>query len=73
MIKLSTEILSAALYISTNNSLNNGVFPDDAKLVSVFSIDKGQQNKNKISNFRTVNILNTYSIIYEKVIKGQLV
>ena len=36
-------------------------------------LDKGKPNKNEISNFRPVSILNTFSKIYEKVIKDQLV
>ena len=56
-----------------NNSLKYGVFPEDAKIASVIPLDKGKPNKNEISNFRPVSILNTFSKIYEKVIKDQLV
>ena len=63
LVKLSAEILRTSLSIAINNSLKYGVFPDDAK------IDKGKQNKNEITNFRPVSILNTFSKIYEKVIK----
>ena len=72
-MKLSVEILSTPLSIAINNSLKNGVFPDDAKIASVIPLDKGKPNKNEISNFRPVSILNTFSKIYEKVIKDQLV
>ena len=50
-----------------------GVFPDDGKIASVIPLDKCKPNKNEISNFRPVNLLNTFSKIYEKVIKDQLV
>ena len=56
-----------------NNSLKYGVFPDDAKIASVIPLDKGKPSKNEISNIRSVSILNTFSKIYEKVIKDQLV
>ena len=36
-------------------------------------LDKGKPNKNEISNFKPVSILNTFFKIYEKVIKEQLV
>ena len=72
-VKLSAEILSTPLSIAINNSLKYGVFPNDAKIASVIPLDKGKPNKNEISNFRPVNILNTFSKIYEKVIKYQLV
>ena len=73
LVKLSAEMLSTLLSIAINNSLKYGVFPDDAKIASVIPLDKGKPNKNEISNFRPVIILNTFSEIYEKVIKEQLV
>ena len=36
-------------------------------------LDKGKPNKNEISNHRPVSVLNTFSRLYEKVIKKQLV
>ena len=36
-------------------------------------LDKGKPNKNEISNYRSVSVLNTFSKFYEKVIKKQLV
>ena len=72
-MKLSAEVLSTPLSIVINNSLKCGVFPDDAKIVSVIPLVKGKPNNNEISNFRPVSILNTFSKIYEKVIKDQLV
>ena len=72
-MKLSAEVLSTPLSIAINNSLKYGVFPDDTKITSIIPLDKGKQNKNEIYNFRPVSILNTFSKIYEKVIKNQLV
>ena len=62
------EILSTSLSIAINNSLKYGVFPDNAKIASVIPLGKGKPNKNEISNFRPVSMLNTFSKIYEKVI-----
>ena len=73
LVKLSAEILSTLLSIARNNSLKYGVFSDDTKIASVIPLDEGKPNKNEISNFRPVSILNTFSKIYEKVIKDQLV
>ena len=61
------------LSIAINNSLKYGLFPDDAKIASVIPLDKVKSNKNEISNFRPVSILNTFSKIYERIIKDQLV
>ena len=71
-MKLSAEVLSTPFSVAINNSLNYGVFPDDAEIASVIPLDKGTLNENEISNFRPVNILNTFSKIYEKFIKDQL-
>ena len=73
LAKISAEILVTTLSIAINNSLKYGVFPDDAKTASVIPLDKGKPNKNEISSFRQVNILNPFSKIYEKVIQDQLV
>ena len=43
--------------------------PDYAKIASAIALDKGKPNQNEMSNFRPVSILNTFSKIYEKVIK----
>ena len=72
-MKLSAEILITPLCIAISNSLKNEVFSDHAKIVSVIPLDKGKPNENEISNFRPLSILNTFSKIYEKVIKDQLV
>ena len=41
-------------------------------MASVIPLDKGKPNKNEISNYRPVSVLNTFSKFYEKVIKNQL-
>ena len=59
LVKLPAEIL-------INNSLKYKLFPDNAKIVSVIPFGKDKPNKNEMSNFRPVSILNTFSKIYEK-------
>ena len=44
-------------------------FPMMPKLVKGKSLDKGKPNKNEISNFSPVSILNTFLKIYEKLLK----
>ena len=60
LVRLSTEILSTPLSTAINNSLKYGVFPGDAKIAPVIPLDKGKLNKNEISNFRPVGILNIF-------------
>ena len=66
-------MLSQPLADTINNSISKGVFPDNAKIASVSPIDKQSDDKNKVSNFRPVSVLNTFSKIYEFVIKNELI
>ena len=72
LVKISPEVLSRPLADVINNSVSKGVFPDNAKVTSVSRIDKQPDDKNKVSNFRPVSVLNTFSKIYESVIKISL-
>ena len=47
--------------------------PDNAKIASVVPVDKGNPDEYDVLNYKPVSILNTFSKIYEKVIKSQLV
>ena len=64
-----TQLLTAAV----NKSIEENIFPDHAKIASVVPLDNGKPNKNEVRNFRSVSVLDTFSKIYEKVIKKQLV
>ena len=48
-------------------------FPNNAKVESVVPLDEGKSNKYDMSNFRPISVLNTFSKIYEQVIKEQIV
>ena len=56
-----------------NYCLRQGTFPANAKIASVVPVDKSKPDKYDILNYRPVSILNTFSKIYEKEIKNQLV
>ena len=73
LVKISAEVLSQPPADAINNSISKGVFPDNAKISSVSPIDKQSDDKNKVSNFRPVSVLNAFSKIYESVIKNQLI
>ena len=72
LVKISAEVPPRPLTVAINNSIFK-VFPDNAKTASISLIDKQSDNKNKVSNFRTVTVLNTFSKIYGSVIKYQLI
>ena len=59
--------MSTPLSVTITNSLKYWVFPDYAKITSIIPLGKCEPNKNDISNFGLVIILNT-SKIYEKLL-----
>ena len=65
--------LTPLLTVAINKSIEENIFPDSAKIASVIPLDKSKLNKNEISNYRPVSVLNTFSKFYEKVIEKQLV
>ena len=73
LIKTAFSFLAPIITTATNSSIENSVFPKNAKVATVVPLDKEKPEKNDISNFRPVSLLNTFSKFYERVIKDQLV
>ena len=73
LAKAASDKLPVLLSQTINNSLMNGIFQDAAKVAMVSPIDKKTDNKNKISNYRPVSVLNIFSKVYEIVLKNKLV
>ena len=73
LIKMASNFLAPILTTAINSSIENTVFPENAKVATIVPLDKGKPDKNDISNFRPVSLLNTFSKLYEIVIKDQLV
>ena len=71
LIKIGADIIAEPLTPAINCCLCQGIFPDNAKVASVVPVDKGKPDKYDVLNYRPVSILNTFSKIYEKVIKNQ--
>ena len=70
---MASNFLAPILTTAINSSMENSVFPENAKVATVVPLDKDKPDNNDISNFRPVRLLNTFSKFYEKVIKDQLV
>ena len=68
LIKIGADIIAEPLTQAINCCLRQGIFPDNAKIASVFSAEKEKPSKYDILNYRPVSILNTFPKIYEKVI-----
>ena len=73
LIKTAFSFLAPIITTAINSSIENSVFPKNAKVATVVPLDKEKPEKNDISNFRPVSLLNTFSKFYERVIKDQLV
>ena len=49
------------------------MFPDNAKIACVSPLDKRTEDKYSVTNFRPVSVSNTFSNIYEKIVKDFLI
>ena len=59
LIKMASNFLAPILTTAINSSIENSVFPENAKVATVSPLDKEKPYKN-ISNFRSVSLLNTF-------------
>ena len=55
-----------------NSCFRTSTLPDLAKRASVTPIDKGGTDKHNYTNYRPVNVLNTFSKIIESSVFDQL-
>ena len=56
-----------------NCSIRNSIFPQNAKTAAVCPLDKGEPIRTAEKNYRPVSLLNTFSKIFEKILKEQLI
>jgi len=70
-IKLSMPFISLPLIYICNKMLSTGTFPTLLKFSQVYPIFK-MGNKTKMSDYRPVSLLTSFSIIFEKVIYNRL-
>ena len=73
LIKTGGDIISEPLTQAINCYLRQDAFSDNGKIASVVPIDNGKPDKYDVLNYTPGSILSNFSIIYEKVIKNQLV
>ena len=59
--KRAADFLTQLLTVTINKGTEENIFPDSAKIASVIPLDKGKPNKNEISNYKPVSVLNTFS------------
>ena len=73
LVSLAANELTVPLTNAINCSIRNLKFPENAKKAAVCPLDKGELNRTAERNFRPVSVLNTFSKIYEKALKQQLI
>ena len=73
LVSLAANELTVPLTNAINCSIRNFGFPENAKKAAVCPLDKGESNRTAERNFRPVSVLNTFSKIYEKALKQQLI
>ena len=60
LIKIVSNLLAPIFTTPINSSIENSVFPENAKVATVVPLDKGKPDKNDISNFRPVSLLKSF-------------
>ena len=58
---------------SSTRVLHKMKFPKNAKLASVIPLDKRKPNKNEMANFKPSSVRKTFSMVYERASKYQIV
>ena len=58
---MASDFLAPILTTAINSSIENSVFPENAKVTTAVPLDKGKPDKYDISNFWPVSLLNTFS------------
>ena len=61
LIKIAADYLTPLLTVVINKSIKENIFPDSAKIALVIPLDKEKPDRNEISNYRPVSVLNTFS------------
>ena len=64
LIKIGADIIADPLTQTIYCCLRQGIFLDNAKIASVFPVDKEKPDKYDILNYRPVSILNAFSKIH---------
>ena len=57
LIKIDADIIGEPSKQAINSSLHQGIFPDNAKNVTVVPVDEGKHDKYDILNHRSTSIL----------------
>ena len=60
LVKLAAEPLSQPVTEAINMCIKQNNFPNNGKVASVVTLDKGKSNKYDIANFRRVSGLNNF-------------
>jgi len=71
VIKSVAFQISPILSTLINHSITSGIFPDALKVAKITPIFK-TGDKSKITNYRPISVLNSFSKIYEKVFLNRL-
>ena len=73
LVHLASDKLASPSTKAINCSIRNFVFPQNAKTAAVCPPDKGEPIRTADKNYRPVSVLNTFSKIFEKILKEQLI
>jgi hypothetical protein len=71
-LKISAPFISSPLCCIINTSLKSGVFPTRLKYSITTPLHK-KGDKNKVTNYRPISLITSFSKIFEKVMYNRLI
>ena len=72
LIKIAGHHIADSLLYIINDSLSNGLFPEDWKLARVTSVLKNSGNVDVMSNYRPVSVIGHIAKMVEQLVRSQL-
>ena len=73
LVRIAGEHIVDSLLCIMNDSLSNGIFPDDWKIARVTPVYKNNGDINIMSNYRPISVIGHIAKLVEQLLRSQLV
>ena len=73
LVRIAGEHIYDSLLCIINDSLSNGIFPDDWKIARVTPVYKNNGDINIMSNYRPISVIGHIAKMVEQLVRSQLV
>ena len=73
LIKIAGQNIADSLLYIINDSLSNGIFPEDRKLARMTPVLKHNGDVDVMSNYRPISVIEHIAKMVEQLVRSQLV